>query len=189
MSEIFYKNWKKALVNLDTSIKSAIKNLNQTALKICFVYKKKLQKNLNIKFQNKIIIVNYYPEILNLKKSLTNLKIILNVIKEFTKYVTIIFTLPSHDIENEKFTREIKNFCNHNINSFVFKNLGQKKYLSLLKISNLMIGNSSSGIYEMPSFRKFSINLGQRQSGRIASKSVINSMINYNILKKKSVCI
>ena len=41
MSEIFYKNWKKAIVNLDTSIKSAIKNLNQTALKICFVYKKK----------------------------------------------------------------------------------------------------------------------------------------------------
>ena len=55
-------------------------------------------------------------------------------------------------------------------NCFVFKNLGQRKYLSLMKYSDLVIGNSSSGILEAPSFSRFSLNIGNRQSGRIFSK-------------------
>ena len=51
-------------------------------------------------------------------------------------------------------------------------------YLSILKYVDAVIGNSSSGIYEVPSFRKPTVNLGNRQEGRLMAKSVINSKIN-----------
>lgn len=70
--------------------------------------------------------------------------------------------------------KKIINFVKKNKNCNVYKNLGQKNFLSLMKVSSLMIGNSSSGILEYPSFNKFSINIGSRQQGRVFSKSVIN---------------
>jgi len=69
-----------------------------------------------------------------------------------------------------------------NDDSYFFKSLGHKKYFSFLKIVDGMIGNSSSGLLEMPSFRKATINLGDRQSGRIRSKSVLDTKI-----KKKNI--
>ena len=63
-------------------------------------------------------------------------------------------------------------------NYYLFKSLGQKKYYSCCRYSDFMIGNSSSGLLEMPSFKKFSINIGDRQLGRVKAKSVINCKIN-----------
>ena len=138
-----------------------------------FIKKEKLEKTLKLNFNNKIIIINFYPEISNIKLSLENLK---NILKSISKInnVTLIFTLPSHDIGNDIFKKKILKFCKSHSNAYVFKSLGQHKYLSLLNAADLMIGNSSSGILEMPSFNKFTINLGNRQSGRIISNSVIN---------------
>ena len=62
--------------------------------------------------------------------------------------------------------RMIKKFVNKNKNAFLFKSLGQKNYLSLLKVVDCMIGNSSSGILEMPVFNKSTVNIGIRQKGR-----------------------
>lgn len=138
-----------------------------------FIKKEKLEKTLKLNFNNKIIIINFYPEISNIKLSLENLK---NILKSISKInnVTLIFTLPSHDIGNDIFKKKILKFCKSHSNAYVFKSLGQHKYLSLLNAADLMIGNSSSGILEMPSFNKFTINLGNRQSGRIISNSIIN---------------
>jgi UDP-hydrolysing UDP-N-acetyl-D-glucosamine 2-epimerase len=144
-----------------------------------------LEKDLKINLKKKIILVNFYPEISDLKKSFNNLKDLLKVLKEFRNKNILIFTLPSHDMGNNLFSFEIKKFCNKNNNSFFFKSLGQQKYLSLLKVSSLMVGNSSSGILEMPSFQRFTINIGNRQSGRVFPKSVINSSTSFLILKNK----
>ena len=92
--------------------------------------------------------------------------------------------MPSHDAGNDEFEKLIINFTNNNDNHFFYKNLGQTKFLSLLKISTLLIGNSSSGILEMPSFGKYSINIGNRQKGRIFSKTVIQCSSKINQLKK-----
>ena len=64
---------------------------------------------------------------------------------------------------------------------FFLVSLGQKNYFSMLKFVDLMIGNSSSGIIEMPSFNKMTINLGNRQEGRLRSKSVIDCKIKKKI--------
>ena len=67
---------------------------------------------------------------------------------------------------------------------FYFESLGQKTYLSLIKYSKGLIGNSSSGVIEAQAFSIPSINIGKRQSGRILSKSVINIELKLNQLKK-----
>ena len=76
-------------------------------------------------------------------------------------------------------------FTKKNPNSFVFKTLGSQKFLSLLKIADTIIGNSSSGILEMPTFKKCTINIGNRQKGRVKSNSVINVLPNKFLIKKK----
>jgi len=55
--------------------------------------------------------------------------------------------------------------------------MGNLNYLSILKYIDAVLGNSSSGIYEVPSFKKATINLGNRQKGRLMASSVINSKI------------
>ena len=60
------------------------------------------------------------------------------------------------------------------------KSFGNNKFLSMLKYINCIIGNSSSGIIEAPSLLTFSINIGDRQKGRLASNSVYNSKGSYN---------
>ena len=115
------------------------------------------------------------------------MKSILSALNLF-KNVSIIFTFPTHEIGKDIFVNEIKRFSKIRKNCHYFYNLGQKKYLSLLNISNLLIGNSSSGILEMPSLGKYTINIGERQKGRILSKSVItceaNSKKIYQNIKK-----
>ena len=59
-------------------------------------------------------------------------------------------------------------------NSHVFGSMGYKNYLSTLKFVDLNIGNSSSGLLEVPSFRKFTINVGERQKDRLKALSVID---------------
>ena len=59
-------------------------------------------------------------------------------------------------------------------NTFKFKSLGQKKYYSLLNHVDLVLGNSSSGLLEMPYFKKGTINIGERQKGRTKAKSIID---------------
>tara|TARA_B110000027_G_scaffold21149_1_gene22505 strand:- start:563 stop:1714 length:1152 start_codon:yes stop_codon:yes gene_type:complete len=151
---------------------------------IKLINKKKLETKLDTKFKYKIIIVNFYPEVSSIKKSINTLKNIFSVLSEIEK-IHCIFTLPSHDIGNNKFENLIKSFIKSNKDYFFYKNLGQTKFLSLLKISTILIGNSSSGVLEMPSFGKYSINIGDRQKGRVFSSTVIQCSSNKDEIKKK----
>jgi len=151
---------------------------------IKLIDKKKLETKLGTKFKYKIIIINFYPEVSSIKKSINTLKNIFSVLSEIEK-IHCIFTLPSHDIGNNQFENLIKSFIKSNKDYFFYKNLGQTKFLSLLKISTILIGNSSSGVLEMPSFGKYSINIGDRQKGRVFSRTVIQCSSNKNEIKKK----
>ena len=75
-------------------------------------------------------------------------------------------------------------FVKNNYNSFLFKTLGSLKFLSFLKIANVIIGNSSSGILEMPTFNKPTINIGNRQEGRVKANTIINVHSKKNLIKK-----
>ena len=93
--------------------------------------------------------------------------------------------MPGADVNNDIIFREINKFVKKNKNSYLVKSFGVKYYYSVLNLVDFMIGNSSSGIIEMPYFNKPTINIGKRQDGRVMSKSVINLKISKNLIKKK----
>ncbi len=135
--------------------------------------KKDLEKKLGIKFNtyNLLITINSFVE-----KGISIKLVLENIFKTLKKFqnATKIFTLPNSDINSNLIKKEIIKFCKTNPNSFYFKSLGSLNYLSCMKNSDLVIGNSSSGIIEAPSLRIPTINIGNRQEGRVKSSSIIN---------------
>ena len=150
------------------------------------LYKKdEIQKKFKIKLLNNIILFTFHPETLNLRDLKQQIDISINSLKSI-KNTTILITIPNHDSGSNKIISTLKNICKKEKKfSFFFSSLGRKMYFSCINYSNLIVGNSSSGVIEVPSFKKYSINLGDRQKGREMSESVIS--VNFNQKKIKKV--
>ena len=86
----------------------------------------------------------------------------------------LIFTMPNADTDGRVIFKMIKEFVENRANAKYFTSLGQLRYLSCIKYVDGVIGNSSSGIIEVPSFKKGTINIGDRQKGRKKAKSIID---------------
>ena len=93
--------------------------------------------------------------------------------------------MPGADTNNAIIYKEINKFVKINKNSYLVKSFGVKYYYSVLNNVDFMLGNSSSGIIEMPFFGKPTINLGKRQHGRVMPKSVINLKISKKLIEQK----
>jgi GDP/UDP-N,N'-diacetylbacillosamine 2-epimerase (hydrolysing) len=150
--------------------------------KLKFVTLEELEQNLNFKFYNKNILISYHSVTLD-ENPIHGIEVILKVLKKF-KNVGLIFTYANADIKGTIINNEIIKFVKKNKNAVVFSNLGQLKYLSCLKYCDGIIGNSSSAIIEAPSVNTWSINIGNRQKGRIKSKSVFDEEIHLNSIEK-----
>jgi GDP/UDP-N,N'-diacetylbacillosamine 2-epimerase (hydrolysing) len=90
------------------------------------------------------------------------------------KDTQLIFTLPNADTEGRALIEMVDNFVAQHPNAQVFSSLGQLRYLSCIAQVDGVVGNSSSGLTEVPSFKKGTINIGDRQRGRLQAASVIN---------------
>lgn len=144
--------------------------------------KKDLEKKYKISLINKkIILVTYHPNTLDVHKTDLEFKELLKALNKFNKYL-IIFTSPNSDIGNNKIIKLIKDFIKFNTNTYFIKSLGQIDYYTFLKISEVLVGNSSSGILEAPSFKTPSVNIGLRQLGRLKAKSVIDVKNNHKLI-------
>ena len=130
-------------------------------------------KNLKIKIRKKNLIVTYHPETLDKELSDMGIVELLNSLSKI-KDATLIFTLPNADTNNKFIIQKIKNYVKNKENAYLFGSLGQLNYFSLLKICDGVIGNSSSGLLEVPYFKKATINIGLRQKGRLKAKSVVD---------------
>ena len=86
----------------------------------------------------------------------------------------LIFTLPNADTNGRVLIRMVEDFVEGHENAFAYTSLGQLRYLSCLQYVDGVVGNSSSGIAEVPSFGKGTINIGNRQRGRVRAESVID---------------
>ncbi|MFT8348042.1 UDP-N-acetylglucosamine 2-epimerase [Clostridium saccharoperbutylacetonicum] len=138
--------------------------------------KEELEKELNICFDKSIFLITYHPVTLDLENIENQIDNLLNAIKEFdAKY---IFTYPNADFGSKIIIDKINNFVKGNKNAYRYYSLGQKRYLSLLKYADAMLGNSSSGIIEAPSFKLPVINIGDRQNGRLRSNNIIDAGYN-----------
>lgn len=140
--------------------------------KIKLLTKEELETSLNFKFAEKNLLVTFHPVTLE-NNSAEQFSELLLALEKF-KDTNIIITYPNSDKGSEKIFELIENFEKKSKNVFAFKSLGGQKYLSCMQFVNAVIGNSSSGIYEAPSFKIPTVNIGNRQKGRVQAKSVIN---------------
>ena len=161
--------------------------------KIKLIGKEEVEKKLKINFDKKTIIVSYHSvTTVSRIENIFQFKQVLDALNLYKKY-NIIFTSPNIDPGNADILKMIKKFIVKNKNSYFFKSLGQKLFFSVVKISDIFIGNSSSGILEVPFLEIPVLNIGDRQKGRFQFIKVFESIpqkkaiINHidNILKEK----
>lgn len=126
----------------------------------------------NISLRKKNFIVTFHPET-NLGNNLDKIKILLDSLVVFKNYL-FIFTGSNNDEDGEIINNKIQSFAKSNKNIIFIKSLGQKNYFNLLKHVDGVIGNSSSGICEAPSFKIGIINIGTRQKGRLKASNIID---------------
>jgi len=146
----------------------------ESANQLKLLDKKTLEKELNFRFGKKNMIVTYHPVTLEKLTAKEQFNELLCALDEF-KEINIIFTKANADTGGRIINFLIDKYVENNKNrAKAFISLGQLKYLSTLKFVDVMVGNSSSGIIEMPSFKNATINIGDRQKGRIKAESIID---------------
>lgn len=152
--------------------------------KIKLLSKKDLETSINFKFNKKNIIVTYHPVTLEDNSEKKQFQQILEAIHELED-TNIIFTKANSDLNGRVVNQMIDDYCSKNsTKSKSFISLGQLRYLSVLKYVDAVVGNSSSGLLEAPSFKIATINIGDRQKGRIKAKSVIDCLPYKEQIKK-----
>ena len=144
--------------------------------RIKLLKKNELEKKLKIKFKKKNILVTFHPVTLEKNTSQTQFSNILKSLKKL-KDTLIIFTETSSDSYGNIINKMIKNFVLRNKEfACSFKSMGQLNYLSSLQFVDSVIGNSSSGLLEAPSFKIGTINIGDRQTDRLKAISIIDCL-------------
>jgi GDP/UDP-N,N'-diacetylbacillosamine 2-epimerase (hydrolysing) len=146
--------------------------------------KVELEKLINFKLNIKNILVTFHPVTLENKTSKKQFQELLDSIDELEN-TNIIFTKANSDADGKIINQMIDQYVKKNLDrSMGAASLGQLNYLSVLKYVDFMIGNSSSGLLEAPSFKIGTINIGDRQNGRIKSESVVDCLPNKKSIKK-----
>ena len=179
--------YKKRVIQLGENPK---KVFNVGALAMDNIYNTKLYdknflfKKFNIITKKKIAIVTFHPVTKNNSNYEDYIKKFLKALKKVIEFY-YIFTYNNSDTHGKKFLKHINNFVKKNHNSIIFKTMGSKVYLSFIKIAHVVVGNSSSGIYEAPALKTITLNIGNRQEGRIFGNSIINAKNEINEIVKK----
>lgn len=141
---------------------------------ITLLDKKILEEQLEFSLDKKPVLVTYHPETLDTVSVEEQFRDLLEVLTE-QEDIRIIFTLPNSDTGGRIIIRMIEEFVScHKQRAKAYTSLGQLRYLSALQFVSAVIGNSSSGILEVPSFGKPTLDIGNRQKGRLAADSVVH---------------
>ncbi len=133
-----------------------------------------LEQSINAKLGSITFVITYLPATLNIYENATVLQSLFEALDRFPE-ATLIFSKANAD--------EAGRFVNSRVDEYVLRNahratsyatLGDLNYLSLLQFADVVIGNSSSGLIEVPYFKKPTVNIGHRQQGRLRASSVID---------------
>jgi len=148
-----------------------------------FVSKEEIQKVTGIKFGEKNLLITYHPETMSRKSPREQISILLDALAK-KNGINFIFTGVNADPGSDEITNEIKKFVELKSNAIYCSSLGQRNYLSTILYCDGVVGNSSSGILEVPTLKKATINIGNRQLGREMAKSVISCELDSDSIAK-----
>lgn len=145
----------------------------ENATHIPLMEKFELEKWLNFSLFFPYAVVTFHPVILEDKSVEEQLEELLTALDAFPD-LSLIFTEANADAQGKTINKILQEYVSARANAALYKSLGMIGYLSAVKYSSLVIGNSSSGIIEVPSFHIPTINIGDRQKGRVKADSIIN---------------
>tara|TARA_B100002019_G_C21270773_1_gene602136 strand:+ start:1092 stop:2228 length:1137 start_codon:yes stop_codon:yes gene_type:complete len=132
--------------------------------------KEVVNKKYNIDLNKDFFLVLMHPVTEEFNDTINQIDTLYKSLLKFNK--DMVWILPNNDAGGYQISNYLKNNRKNNLK--LFKNVPREDYLCFLKESNCLIGNSSSGILEAPSFKIPVVNIGSRQEGRVRSKNVID---------------
>ena len=151
--------------------------------KLKLLSKEEFETSIDFKLKQKNIIVTFHPTTLENFSAQEQFSNLLEVIDSLEDTLSI-FTKANSDTDGRIINAMIDEYAKKNSDrTIAFTSLGQLRYLSALQYVDAMIGNSSSGLIEAPSFKIGTINIGDRQKGRLMAKSVINAKTDTDSIK------
>lgn len=185
---VSHNEYKKRVLQLGEN-KNTVINVGglgaENISKLKFLTLQSLKRIFKIQTEKKYFIITFHSETFNSEDDLKNLNILFKSLEEFEHKYFIIFTSSNFDKNGNDINNEIKKFIKKKKNNRIFiESFGQNSYLSLAKYSSIVIGNSSSGILEIPSLGVPTLNLGARQDGRVFGKSIVHSKFHKSDLIK-----
>lgn len=162
-----------------------IENIRNLAL----LSKKDLEKDIMTNFGQGYFLVTFHPVTLEQNTSEKQFSILLSaldqIISESDQDLKVIFTKANADTDGRVINQLVDEYvAAHPDQAITFTSMGQRRYLSAMKYCAAVVGNSSSGIVEAPSFKVPSVNIGDRQKGRVRAESVIDCEPDLESIKK-----
>ncbi len=136
--------------------------------------RKTLESELGIQFFPRNLLITFHPATLERAGSEQQMQALLDALEKLGPAVGLYFTKPNADPGGKALAAMLDQWVNIHANAWSFASLGQLRYLSLMAQVDCVVGNSSSGLYEAPSLHKPTVDIGDRQRGRLAAKSVIH---------------
>jgi GDP/UDP-N,N'-diacetylbacillosamine 2-epimerase (hydrolysing) len=141
--------------------------------KLTLLGRAELEAALQLRFRARNLLVTFHPVTLESATSAKQMQELLAALAALPD-TTLILTKPNADTDGRVIIDMLDEFAKRHAHAHVFTSLGQLRYLSCLAQVDAVVGNSSSGLTEAPSFRKATINIGDRQRGRLKADSVID---------------
>ncbi|TLS50578.1 UDP-N-acetylglucosamine 2-epimerase (hydrolyzing) [Paenibacillus antri] len=146
-----------------------------TILKLPLLSKPELEQSLGgFTFRERNVIVTFHPATLETDPPEKQFAELLEALDKLGPGVGIIFTFPNADTFGRELIRQTEAFVADRLNARAYPSLGQLRYFSAIRYVDAVVGNSSSGLYEVPSFGKPTVNIGNRQKGRLHAESVLH---------------
>ncbi|WP_459879434.1 UDP-N-acetylglucosamine 2-epimerase [Campylobacter concisus] len=142
--------------------------------KLNLLSKDEFEKSIDFRLAKKNILITFHPATLENSSAREQFNELLKALDELDD-TNFIFTKANSDTDGDIINKMIDEYVNQNSQkAAAFTSLGQLRYLSAIKFIDIVLGNSSSGLLEVPSFKKATINIGDRQKGRARASSVID---------------
>jgi UDP-N-acetylglucosamine 2-epimerase (non-hydrolysing)/GDP/UDP-N,N'-diacetylbacillosamine 2-epimerase (hydrolysing) len=147
----------------------------ENIVKMPLLPKDVLERELGVAFEKVIFLVTFHPLTMDEFSAEVQLQALLNALDGFLreKNCSVIFTKSNADNGGRVLNHILEEYVKRNPNCHLFDSLGQTRYLSMMKHASVVLGNSSSGIYEAPYLQTPTVDIGSRQRGRAAPTSVI----------------
>ena len=153
----------------------------EAILRLDLLDREELERSLRFELAPRNLLITFHPVTLEVGTASRQMGELLAALETLTG-THLIFTMPNADTGGRELFELVQRFVDSHPQARAYTSLGQLRYLSCIKHVDGVVGNSSSGLAEVPSFKKGTVNIGDRQSGRLKAASVIDCDPNKNAI-------